>query len=151
MEVKSAAIRDVLDKRGIKEVDVEDVVKTAESNGVKFKKGKDSLGKKRIGDVTIYVLYDLESGILKRSATVKTAYSHRMLLGDVQSIGDRTDWVCARCNEAVHQGQVNVTYLTVNRSNPALVCPKCKGTMVEEYLAVRTMAAAETLLEKKRA
>ncbi len=101
--------------------------------------------------MTFYALYDMQSGILKKSATVKTAYSHRMELGDVQSIGDRTDWVCAHCNEAVHQGQVDVTYLTVSRSAPALVCPKCKVTMVEEYLAVKTMAAAEGLFEKKRA
>jgi hypothetical protein len=151
MEVKSEGIKEVLGKRGIKEADVEDVVKTAESSGVKFKKGNDNLGKKRIGDVTIYALYDMESGILKKSATVKTAYSHRMVLGDVQSVGDKTEWVCASCNEPVHQGQVNITYMTVNRSGPALVCPKCKTVMVEEYLAVKTLAAAEGLFEKKRA
>jgi hypothetical protein len=151
MEVKTEAIKEVLGKRGIKEADIEDVVKTAESTGVKFKKGNDNLGKKRIGDVTIYALYDMESGILKKSATVKTAYSHRMVLGDVQSVGDKTEWVCANCNEPVHLGQVNITYMTVNRSGPALVCPKCKTTMVEEYLAVKTLAAAEGLFEKKRA
>jgi len=151
MEVKSEGIKEVLGKRGIKEADVEDVVKTAESSNVKFKKGVINLGKKKIGDVTIYALYDMESGILKKSATVKTAYSHRMVLGDVQSVGDKTEWVCASCNEPVHQGQVNITYMTVNRSGPALVCPKCKTVMVEEYLAVKTLAAAEGLFEKKRA
>jgi hypothetical protein len=151
MEVKTESIKEVLGKRGIKEADVEDVVKTAESSGVKFKKGEDNLGKKRIGDVTIYALYDMESGILKKSATVKTAYSHRMEMGDVQSIGDKSEWICAHSNEPVHQGQVNITYMTVNRSGPALVCPKCKTTMVEEYLAVKTLAAAEGLFEKKRA
>ena len=90
-------------------------------------------------------------GILKKTATVKTAYSHRMVMGDVQMIGDKTEWVCANCNEPVHLGQVNITYMTVNRSGPALVCPKCKTTMVEEYLAVKTLAAAEGLFEKKRA
>jgi hypothetical protein len=151
MEVKTEAIKVVLGKRGIRETDVADVIKTAESSNVKFKKGKDNLGKKRIGDVTIYALYDMESGILKKSATVKTAYSHRMVLGDVQSIGDKTEWVCAHCNEPVHQGQVNITYMTVNRSGPALVCPKCKTTMVEEYIAVNTLASSEALFEKKRA
>ena len=151
MEVKTEAIKEVLGKRGIKEADVEDVVKTAESSNVKFKKGNDNLGKKRIGDVTIYALYDMESGILKKTATVKTAYSHRMVLGDVQSVGDKSEWICAHCNEAVHQGQVNITYMTVNRSGPALVCPKCKTVMVEEYLAIKTLAAAEGLFEKKRA
>jgi len=151
MEVKSDAIKEMLGKRGLKAADVEDVVKSAESSGVKFKKGNDNLGKKKIGDVTIYAVYDMESGILKKTATVKTAYSHRMVLGDVQMIGDKTEWVCAHCNEPVHLGQVNITYMTVNRSGPALVCPKCKTAMVEEYLAVKTLAAAEGLFEKKRA
>jgi len=151
MEVKTEAIKEVLGKRGIKEADVEDVVKTAETSGVKFKKGDINLGKKKIGDVTIYAEYTMYNGILKKAANVKTAYSHRMVLGDVQSIGDKTEWVCAHCNEAVHLGQVNITYMTVNRSGPALVCPNCKTTMVEEYLAIKTLAAAEGLFEKKRA
>ena len=151
MEVKTEAIKEVLGKRGIKEADVEDVIKTSESSGYKFKKGDTNLGKKKIGDVTIYAEYTMESGILKKTATAKTAYSHRMVLGDVQSIGDKSEWICAHCNEAVHQGQVNITYMTVNRSGPALVCPKCKTTMVEEYLAIKTLAAAEGLFEKKRA
>jgi hypothetical protein len=151
MEVKTDAIKEVLGKRGLKAADVEDVIKSAESSGVKFKKGNINLGKKKIGDVTIYAEYEMENGILKKTATAKTAYSHRMVLGDVQSVGDKTEWVCAHCNEPVHTGQVNITYMTVNRSGPALVCPKCKTVMVEEYLATKTLAAAEGLFEKKRA
>jgi hypothetical protein len=151
MEVKTNAIKEMLGKRGIREADVEDVIKTAESSGMKFKKGIDYLGKKRVGDTTVYALYDTESGILRKSASVKTAYSHRMILGDVQFIGERTDWVCAHCNEAVHQGQVSITYMGVERSSPALVCPKCKTAMAEEYLAVKTLAAVEALFEKWRA
>jgi hypothetical protein len=151
MEVKTEAIKEVLGKRGIKAADVEDVIKSAESSSVKFVRGKQNLGKKKIGDVTVYADYEMESGILKKAATVKTAYSHRMTLGDVQMIGDKTEWVCAHCNEAVHLGQANMTYMTVNRSGPALVCPKCKTVMVEEYLAIKTLAAAEGLFEKKRA
>ena len=151
MEIRSDSIKEVLGKRGIRMADIEDVIRTAESSGVKFTRGKEHLGKKRIGDVTIYAGYEVEKGILKKTATVKTAYSHRMVLGDVQMIGDKTEWVCAHCNEPVHLGQVNITYMTVNRSGPALVCPKCKTAMVEEYLAVKTLAAAEGLFEKKRA
>ena len=151
MEIRSDSIKEVLGKRGIRMADIEDVIRTAESSGVKFTRGKEYLGKKRIGDVTIYAGYEVEKGILKKTATARTAYSHRMVLGDVQSVGDRTEWVCAHCNEPVRSGQVDVSYMTVTRSSPALVCPRCKTTMVEEYLAINTLAASEALFEKKRA
>ena len=48
-------------------------------------------------------------------------------------------------------GTVNMTYMGVTRSGPAIVCPKCGDSWVEEYLATKTIAAAEGLFEKKKA
>ncbi len=40
MEVRTDAIRELLGRRGIREADVEDTVKTAESSGVKVQEGQ---------------------------------------------------------------------------------------------------------------
>lgn len=75
-------VKEVLGKRGIKEADVQDVIKTAESTGRKLteKGGNRNLAKKRIGEVTVYADYTISGGV----ATVNSAYSHRMTLGEVQ-------------------------------------------------------------------
>lgn len=62
-----------------------------------------------------------------------------------------TEWVCQHCKEEAQMGTVNMTYMGVTRSGPAIVCAKCGDAWVEEYLATKTIAAAEGLFEKKRA
>jgi hypothetical protein len=42
-------------------------------------------------------------------------------------------------------------YMTVKRNGPALIDAATGDAWVEEYLAVKTLAAAEGLFEKKRA
>ncbi len=83
MEIKIPDnIKETLGKRGIKESDVQDVINTAESSGRKLteKGGNRNLAKKRIGEVTVYADYTVSGGV----ATVNSAYSHRMQLGEVQ-------------------------------------------------------------------
>jgi hypothetical protein len=151
MEVNTDAVKELIGKRGLKVADVEDVVKTAESSGKKFtKKGTNlNLASKKIGDVTVYALYELESGILKKKAIVKTAYSHRVKLNKVDQTGAESDWMMG--NEPVHTATLNLEYMTVVRSGPGLASKDGSVMMVEEYLATRTLAAAEGLFEKKRA
>jgi hypothetical protein len=151
MEVNTDAVKELIGKRGLKVADVEDVVKTAESSGKKFtKKGTNlNLATKKIGDVTVYALYELESGILKKKAVVKTAYSHRVKLNKVDQLGGESDWMMG--NEPVHTATLNLEYMTVVRSGPGLASKDGSVMMVEEYLATRTLAAAEGLFEKKRA
>ena len=148
MQVKfSNEVAELLGKRGLKEADVTDVINTAESSGRKLTKDNKNLAKKRIGDVTIYALYDNEGNL-------ETAYSHRMQLGDIiPSEGEPkpSEWVCNFDKKQAEQGSVNMTYLTVTRAGPAIVSPTCGDSWVEEYLATKTLAAAEGLFEKKRA
>ncbi len=152
MDIKiSDQAKDVLGKRGIKDADVMDVVKTAESTGRKLtdKGGAKSLAKKRIGEITVYADYTVNGG----AANINSAYSHRMQLGEVVP-GEQKEsgWVCKHCgNEGAKYGTVNMTYMGITRSGPAVVCPKCGDSWIEEYLAIKTIAAAEGLFEKKKA
>lgn len=152
MEVKmSDAVKEMLGKRGLKAADVEDVIKSAESSGKKFtvKGTNHNLASKRIGDTTVYAEYELESGILKKTALVKSAYSHRVKLNKVESFGEVSKWVMG--TTPVHEGTVQMEYLNVVRSGPGLATPDGSLIMVEEYLATKTIAVAEGLFEKKKA
>jgi hypothetical protein len=143
----SAEAKDLLGKRGLKEADVADVVKTAETSQRKVTNGKENLAKKRIGEVTVYAMYDT-------AGNIESAYSHRMVLGEpvkTTETPEVTNWECQHCKEKAIAGTVNMTYMGITRSGPAIVCPKCGDSWVEEYLATKTIAAAEGLFEKKKA
>ncbi|MBI0583320.1 MAG: hypothetical protein ISF22_03730 [Methanomassiliicoccus sp.] len=143
----SANAKDLLGKRGLKEADVADVINTATTSKRRITNGKECLAKKRIGEVTVYALYDA-------SGDIKSAYSHRMVLGEpvkTTETPEVSEWECVHCKEKAIQGTVNMTYMGITRSGPAIVCPKCGDSWVEEYLATKTIAAAEGLFEKKKA
>ncbi len=143
----SANAKDLMGKRGLKEADVADVVKTAVTTNRKITDGKNNIAKKRIGEVTVYAFYD-------NDGNVESAYSHRMVLGEPVKTTDTpevTAWECTHCKEKAISGTVNMTYMGVTRSGPAIVCQKCGDSWVEEYLATKTIAAAEGLFEKKKA
>lgn len=142
-----ANVKEIIAKRGLKESDVIDVVKTAASTNKYLKKGHDGLAKKVIGGLTVYVLCDLSG---KGTAVVKTAYAHKMVLGKIVNVMGETDWKTAD-GKAVGAGHVEIEYMTVKRNGPALVIPEWNDAYVEEYLATKTLAAAEGLFEKKRA
>lgn len=148
MEAKfSANAKEVMGKRGLKDADVADVVATAESANRKLFKNGTNLAKKRIGEVTVYAVYN-------DAGEVQSAYSHRMVLGEpvkTTETPEVSDWTCKHCNEKAVNGSANMTYMGVTRTGPALVCPKCGDVWVEEYLATMTIAAAEGLFEKKKA
>ena len=142
----SDSVKELIGSRGLKLDDVIDVINTAESSKRKINDGSKNLAKKRIGEATIYAVYD-------NDGNVETAYSHRMVLGDLQKTTDEpdpTNWVCVSCNEKAVVGTVLMTYMGITRSGPAVVCEKCGDAWVEEYLAINTIAAAEGLFEKKK-
>jgi hypothetical protein len=152
MEIKmSDAVKELMGKRGIKQADVEDVVKSAISSGKMFSmKGENRhLACKKVGDITVYADFELESGILKKTATVKSTYSHRIKLNKVDSFGEVSNWLMGTV--PVHFGTLQMEYLNVVRSGPGLTTPDGSMMMVEEYLATKTLAAAEGLFEKKKA
>jgi len=142
-----AEVKELIAKRGLKESDVLDVVNTAAQTQVYIKKGNDGLAKKVIGDLTVYVLSDLSG---QGTAVVKSAYAHKMKLGKVVNVMAETDWKTA-AGKPVSQGHVEIEYMTVKRNGPALIDQSTGEAWVEEYLATKTLAAAEGLFEKKRA
>jgi hypothetical protein len=142
-----ANVKEIIAKRGLKESDVLDVVNTASSTNRYLKKGTDGLAKKVIGGLTVYALCDLSG---HGTAVVKTAYAHKMVLGKIVNVMGETDWKTAD-GKAVGAGHVEIEYMTVKRNGPALVVPEWNDAYVEEYLAIKTLAAAEGLFEKKRA
>ena len=142
-----ANVKELIAKRGLKESDVMDVVNTAAQTGKYIKKGNDGLAKKVIGGLTVYVVSDLSGS---GTAVVKTAYAHKMALGKIVNVMAETEWK-THDGKAVAQGHVDMEYMTVKRTGPALVDPATGDAWVEEYLAVKTLAAAEGLFEKKRA
>ena len=142
-----ANVKELIAKRGLKESDVLDVVNTAAQTGKYIKKGNDGLAKKVIGGLTVYVVSDLAGS---GTAVVKTAYAHKMSLGKVVNVMTETDWK-THSEKPITQGHVEIEYMTVKRTGPALVDPSTGDAWVEEYLAIKTLAAAEGLFEKKRA
>ena len=142
-----ANVKELIAKRGLKDSDVTDVVNTAAQTGKYIKKGTDGLAKKVIGGLTVYVVSDLSGS---GTAVVKTAYAHKMVLGKVVNVIAETDWK-THDGKPIAQGHVEMEYMTVKRNGPALVDPATGDAWVEEYLAVKTLAAAEGLFEKKRA
>lgn len=137
-------VKELLGKRGLKEADVAEVVRKNEGHALTG--GGKNLAKKRMGDVTVYAVFD-------DSGKVESAYSHRMQLNDIVKTTEEpevSEWTCKYCGEKAQQGTANMTYMGITRSGPAIVCPKCGDSWVEEYLATKTIAAAEGLFEKKR-
>jgi hypothetical protein len=149
--VISDQVKELIAKRGLKQSDVEDVIKS----GVELKQTFNQKGTsrhiacKKINGVTIYADFELESGILKKKAVLKSAYSHRASLNSVQNLGEESNWLFQ--GNPVYNATVELEYMTVKRSGPALATKDGKLIMVEEYLATKTIAAAEGLFEKKRA
>ncbi|MEI6795326.1 MAG: hypothetical protein WCK39_00525 [Methanomassiliicoccales archaeon] len=149
--VISDQVKEIIAKRGLKQADVEDVIKSGIDlkQTFNYKGTNRHLACKKINGVTVYADFELESGILKKKAILKTAYSHRVSLNSVQQLGEASNWLYN--GNPVHSATVELEYMTVKRSGPALASADGKLMMVEEYLATKTLAAAEGLFEKKRA
>jgi len=154
MDIKASdQVKETVAKRGLKVDDVMDVIKTAEGSNKKVmdKATGKIIAKKVINNVTVYADYNVEKGILKSHANVNSAYSHRMALGKIVNATEPSAYMCVHCNAQAFQGTAEMSYMAVSRNGPAIVCPKCGDVWVEEYLATKTLAAAEGLFEKKKA
>jgi hypothetical protein len=155
MDVKmTPEVKEVIGKRGLKEADIEGVIKAAESTKkgkIEMKSTGRTISKGKVGDVTVYADYDFEKKLLGSHANLKTAYSHRMAMGGIVNSQENTEWTCANCGNPAKVGTVEMQYMGVKRNGPAIVCTTCKDAWVEEYLATKTIAAAEGLFEKKKA
>ena len=172
-------VEKLLEERGIKKEDVKEVIEHCESTGRKFylPEEKRFLGKKRIENVTVNVEYSAGG---ENAFEVHTAYTHRAELLEntskpmVTGLGAKVDifgedmeemyrdekskkkrlgipWRCFKCEEKIVPANTDVTFMDITRSMYSMACPKCGLVMVEEPTALKTLAAAEGLLEAKAA
>ena len=145
----SEGVKETLGQRGIKAEEVKSIIDLAESTGKKLSSadGTEFIAKKKIGDVMMYADY----GFSGNEAILNSAYSHRMELRGPVNFSAGSEWTCANCREKVKEGHIEMSFMSVDRIGPALICPQCKDAWVEEYLATKTLAVVEGLFEKKRA
>lgn len=143
MATISAAAKEIIEKRGLKEADIIGVVDGCGDDYI-FKDGL-NIAKKEIGDATVYAVF-------KDGGEVVSAYSHKMKILDIVLEGEEdSGWVYKKNGAAVKNGHTNLTYLGATRSGPSLTEPVSGASWFEEYLACGALAAAEGLFAQKRA
>lgn len=140
-------VKEVLDKRGLKEADIKAVIENAEANKDKIYNGCKYIAKKEIGDITVYADYKKEGDKI----TVNSGYSHRMKILDIVMSTDDTDWKYCKNGKPLKKGHTDLTYLGATRSGPSLVEPESGQSWFEEYLAAGALTTAEGLFAQKRA
>ena len=59
------------------------------------------------------------------------------------------EWKCAKCDEVLVVGPVNVEYLGNRFTTELAKCPRCGFVLVSEELALGKMAEVEQMLEDK--
>lgn len=58
-------------------------------------------------------------------------------------------WNCARCDQPLEPGKVNIGYLGSSFPVELLKCPRCGLVLIPEELALGKMAEVEKALEDK--
>lgn len=145
MATISAAAKELIEKRGLKDADVIGIVDGCGDDKIFNKEKGLFIAKKEIGELTVYAVFN-EAG------EVQSAYSHKMKVLDIVLEGEEdSGWVYCKNNAAVKNGHTNLTYLGATRSGPSLTEPVSGNSWFEEYLAVGALAAAEGLFQQKRA
>lgn len=74
MEIRLDNVTELMEARGIRAEDVDEVIAWGEGEGGKLTDGELNLAKKRLDKVLVYVEY-------KADGTVTDVYSHRVTLG----------------------------------------------------------------------
>jgi hypothetical protein len=143
-------VANVLKERGIKEDEVKSLVDYAETNKEKFVNAAENLHwtTKPIGNVTFSAVY-------KPSGTgfeLVSAYSYKVKQKTITDyiMEDVAPWVYAKTNEKIVRVTADYEYIGVTRAVSALGCKGCATAYIEEYMAMKTIAIAQMLLEKKK-
>ena len=145
MATVSAAAKELIEKRGLKEADVIGIVDGCGDDKIFSKEKGLYIAKKEIGEATVYAVFN-EAG------EVQSAYSHRMKILDIVLEGEEdSGWIYCKNKAVVKNGHTNLTYLGATRSGPSLTEPVSGESWFEEYLACGALAAAEGLFQQKRA
>lgn len=75
-----------MEKRGLKEADVEAVINGAGDD--RIYNGSEFIAKKKVGDLTVYAYYTQKGDAVE----VLSAYAHAMVIKDIVLEGNDTDW-----------------------------------------------------------
>jgi hypothetical protein len=141
----SDAVKEVIEKRGLKVDDVKKVISDAGDD--RIYNGSRFIAKKEIGDITVYADYSVKGG----KATINSGYCHKMKIQGIVLEGDDTEWKYCKNGAVVKKGHTDLSYIGATRSGPSLVEPVSGQSWIEEYLAAGALTAAEGLFQQKRA
>ncbi|MGB9660218.1 MAG: DUF7479 domain-containing protein [Nitrososphaerales archaeon] len=150
-------VEDALAQKGISADMCKRLVYDAEDKKTKLvnKVTGENLTKKIMDNITLYVIYaSAAPGTQPVTAyVIKKVYSHKMRMKNlVYTMPEEVkDWWCAKDNCPTVRGQYDLEYMGIVRMAPTLTCPKCQDSYIEEDIAAKPVAVAETLFEKKRA
>lgn len=146
-----ADVQGVLEKRGIREEDIQGVVDFAEETGNVYIHPD-------TGHLLSYftpatTTYWVEFGRDGRAYRIYRAYSHRMeiLHGfNMPAKKQQTlDWTCTKCNRKLELATVKLKYMEETFGVDIPACPSCQRIFVSEEDATQRMAQAEKMLEDK--
>jgi hypothetical protein len=145
--VITPTVANLLKERGITEADVKQVIDYGESTKDKAIQPSTKLNwaVKRIGNTTFNILY-------KDSGEVTTAFSYKVALKAITDFvpEDKADWFYAKTNEQMYRIRADMEYIGVTRAASALGCKSSPTAFIEEFMAMKTIAIAQMLLEKKK-
>ena len=142
----SDEVKKTIESRGLKVDDIKKVIEAAEASKDKITNGSKCIAKKVIGDITVYADYSAESGNIR----INSGYGHKMKILDIVMDTADTEWIYVKTGAKVRKGHTNLSYLGATRSGPSLVDPKSGESWLEEYLAAKTIAVAESLFSQKK-
>lgn len=143
----------LLDKRGVREDDIRQVLNFAKSNRqfLIHEVTGHQLAHFMPAKVTFWVEYLPQDDGYR----IYNAYSHRMkiIMGgyNIPSKKEQveTGWLCAACDLQLQMAVVKLTYLDETFAADLPSCPNCHQVFVSEEQAVVRMAQAERMLEDK--
>lgn len=145
--VISDEVKKAIEGRGLKVADIEGVIKAAEASKDKITNGSKCIAKKKLGDVTVYADYSAENGKVR----INSGYAHKMVLLSIVMDTADTEWTYVKNGAKIRKGHTDLSFMGATRSAPSLVDPASGESWLEEYLAAKTIAVAESLFSQKRA
>jgi len=143
-------VANVLKERGIKEDEVRSLIDWAETSKEKFVNSAENLywTTKPMGNATFSALYKPSGAGFE----LVSAFSYKVKQKAITDyiLEEVSPWVYAKTNEKVTRIDADYEYIGVTRMVSALGCKSCPTAYIEEYMATKTIAIAQMLLEKKK-
>ena len=143
----SDEVKKTIESRGLKVGDIEKVIAKAEKTKDMITNGSKYIAKDTVGDMVVYADFSESGGDI----IINSGYGHKMKLQDIVMDTADSEWSYVKDGSMVRKGHTNLSYLGATRSAPSLVHISTGESWIEEYLAAKTLAVAESLFSQKRA